>query len=112
MTFADIIRAAIPGASDGDCDYVLWGRTPYPCGPVDARSLYRAARGAYRAGQKGLMLCDCCHRVALPDCSLCQLCWDAIGPERNASAHADRASAVSEPVTPESSAARLSERGE
>jgi len=29
-TTVDVIRAAIPGASEAECDHVLWERPPFP----------------------------------------------------------------------------------
>lgn len=64
MLICDIIRAAIPGASDATVDHVLWGRTPYPFKPLTARDIYRAASRCRRAGEHGLTLCDHCNRIA------------------------------------------------
>lgn len=57
-----IVRAAIPGATDELCSHILWGRTPFPCGAITVRSLYRAASAWRRAGEHGIQLCDLCHR--------------------------------------------------
>lgn len=73
-----IIRAAIPGASAELCEHVLWGRTPFPCGTVYAKTLYRAAHGFIRATRQGKNLCDWCHRLASPDGYLCDGCREAL----------------------------------
>lgn len=73
-----VIRAAIPGASDELCDFILWGRTPYPCGPVTPRSLFKAASAWRRAEEHGLRLCDWCHRLALANDSVCGVCRAAL----------------------------------
>jgi len=43
MTHAEIIRKAIPNADDELCEFILWGRTPFPAGSITARDLYQAA---------------------------------------------------------------------
>jgi hypothetical protein len=64
-TVAEVIRAAIPDASESVIDHVLWARTPYPAGAVRAKDLYQAASGFIRAHRKGRALCDFCERPAL-----------------------------------------------
>lgn len=66
MTPAEVVRAAIPGASDGLVEHIVWGRTPFPCGPITTRSLYDAARRWLRAGKSGKQLCELCDRVVTP----------------------------------------------
>lgn len=78
MTPVDIVRRAIPDADHWLVEHIVWGRTPFPCGAITARSLYRAARRWQRAMDHGLRLCDLCDRVALPDEWWCQPCRDAI----------------------------------
>lgn len=75
-TTHEVIRAAIPGASDEVCEHVLWERTPFPCSSVTARRLYRAADGAARAAKNGIELCGCCHRVAEAGQLLCRRCGE------------------------------------
>lgn len=74
MTPAQIVRAAIPGAEDDVCEHVLWGMTPFPCGPITAQDIYRAASRLRRASAKGIRLCDWCHRIAMNGwtCEVCQ----------------------------------------
>jgi hypothetical protein len=74
MTPYEIIRKAIPGASDGLCEHVLWGRTPFPCGAITARSLYSAARRVKRAADHGHELCDLCDNVVTGDGFACDSC--------------------------------------
>lgn len=78
MTGAEIVRAAIPGASSGLCEHILWGRTPFPCGTVTARDLYRAASGFHRAMVKKVQLCDFCERTVEDDAYLCGRCANAL----------------------------------
>lgn len=77
MTSEEIIRAAIPGASDGLCDHILWGRTPFPVGSITPKSLYRAASAWKRACDKNIELCELCHRKAT-DGMLCERCSAAL----------------------------------
>jgi hypothetical protein len=76
-TYADIIRAAIPGADPALCEHILWGRTPFPVGRVTARDLYRAASAWKRAAEHGIVLCEFCHRIARAGKFTCQKCEDA-----------------------------------
>lgn len=83
MTGQEIIRAAIPGASDILCDHILWGRTPFPCGEVTAQSLYRAASAYQRATVKGIELCTFCHRIAVKGEWECAGCAAALAVGRS-----------------------------
>lgn len=74
MTPAQIIRGAIPDASDALCEHILWGRTPYPCGQITAKSLYRAASRLRRAAESGRHLCDFCDNLAEAGSDLCGDC--------------------------------------
>lgn len=78
-TVLEIVRAAIPGADESDAEHILWGRTPFPMTRVPAREIYKAASGARRAYQNGLILCDHCERVANFDRYLCASCADGLG---------------------------------
>lgn len=64
MTFFEIIQKAIPGASQDECDHILWGRTPFPFKAISAQYLYKKASGYRRANANGLRLCDHCSAVA------------------------------------------------
>lgn len=74
MTAADIIRAAVPDADEMTCEHVLWGMTPYPCGPVTPQELYQAASRYRRAKAAGRVLCECCHNQATPGQFMCGKC--------------------------------------
>lgn len=74
----DIVRAAIPGADDGLCSHIAWGRTPYPFAPLQAKDFYRAASAYRRAKEHGLTLCEHCHRIAEPGQWECKRCGDAL----------------------------------
>ena len=74
-TAQEIVCAAIPGASAELADAILWNRTPFPCGPVSARDLFRAASAWRRAKANGIALCTLCDQVATPghwDCGRCR----------------------------------------
>ncbi len=73
-----VVRAAIPGASDGLCEHVLWGRTAFPAKGVSARDIYRAASRLRRATDKGERLCDTCDRKASPGKWSCAHCRAAL----------------------------------
>ena len=78
LTAADIIRAAIPDADARLCEHILWGRTPFPCGRVDARGLYRAASSWRRAVAHDIRLCDMCDRIAMHGDILCRTCDESL----------------------------------
>lgn len=73
-TYADVIRAAMPDASQDECEWVLWERTPYPMGHVTARSLFKAASRFGRATASGIRLCELCNNRAEDKwtCGACQ----------------------------------------
>lgn len=75
VTTHDAIRAGWPGATDEDCDHILWSRTPYPMGKITARSLYKAAHGFFRSNKNKRGLCDTCDGLALPGLHQCPKCW-------------------------------------
>lgn len=81
MIVADIIRAAIPGASDELCEFVLWERTVFPCDGIDARTLYKTASRTRRAAEHGIKLCDFCDNRAIFT-GLCRQCHEAMCGER------------------------------
>ena len=71
----EIVRAAVPDATDDFISYVLWERTPYPVGAVTAQQLYKAASGAARAYRNGILLCYFCHnKLEAPDKLVCSTC--------------------------------------
>jgi hypothetical protein len=77
-TFAQVVKAAVPGASDDFIEHIIWGRTPYPCGAITAKSLYKAASQYNRAYQHHIRLCDWCHRPAELNDYMCKHCNDAL----------------------------------
>ena len=83
MTYAEVIRLCIPDADDRLCEHILWGRTPFPMRTVWAKELYRAASAWKRAGAKGVVLCELCHRIAEPKRWTCRHCEDALERARN-----------------------------
>lgn len=75
MNADQIIRAAIPGASNEVCDYILWSRTPFPIGAITPKQIYRAARSFHRATVNGIQLCELCDsKVARKDAFACDAC--------------------------------------
>lgn len=77
MEVLDVVRAAIPEADESLCEYVIWGRTPYPCSPLTAKDVYRAAYRLKRATDSGKKLCDWCDRLATQG-DLCDKCRAAL----------------------------------
>lgn len=65
-----VIRAAIPGADDELCDYVLWKRTRFPF-DGSPRTIYECAR---RWQRSRVPLCETCDRPALKDQWHCDRC--------------------------------------
>lgn len=84
MNAEAIIRSAIPGADDDLVEHVLWGRTPFPCGAINARSLFKAASGFRRACTNKRQLCDFCHNMVTTHRWTCDPCQTALS--RTASA--------------------------
>ena len=78
MEIQEIIKNAIPGATDEICEFVLWARTPFPCGGITAKELYQSASRFKRATNNGLRLCDMCDRIAMPKRCVCRKCDDAL----------------------------------
>ena len=76
MNAEDIVRAAIPNASEGLVNHMLWGRTPFPFTKVTARDLYKASAGYKRAWDKGNNLCDHCNRIADYNTYTCKTCGE------------------------------------
>lgn len=74
MKIADVVKAAIPDASEADIDFVIWERTPFPMTKMNARDIYRAASGWNRAMQKGNRLCGWCERQVSLDEHTCERC--------------------------------------
>lgn len=77
MTFIELAKAAWPGISDADADYLLWNCTPFPF-ETNPRILFKRIAGARRAAARGLRLCDFCHRPAVGDGWCCASCEAAL----------------------------------
>jgi len=77
MTILEIIQNAIPNANEELCEYIVWGRTPYPCVGLTAKALYKAASRLKRAIDNGNRLCDFCDRIATHG-GVCKKCDDAL----------------------------------
>lgn len=76
MTPHDVVRKAIPDASDSLCEYIVWGRTPFPfIGPPEiVKLIYRAARRYLRAEANNIVLCELCSNKAFDGEDLCFNC--------------------------------------
>lgn len=78
MNAQQVIRNAIPTASDGLCEMILWGRTGFPCfGDINERVIYKAAMRWQRACNKGIELCELCDRLAVKN-HICDTCRTAL----------------------------------
>jgi len=82
MTPHDIVRGAIPDASDDLCSFIVWAMTPFPF-RVDAKEIYRAASRAKRAGANGIRICEHCRNRAEPDLWCCARCEAALQAMRD-----------------------------
>jgi len=78
MQIQEIIKAAIPGASDALCEHIVWGRTAYPFAQITAKGFYQAASRYKRAHDHGFSLCDCCDRKVDRGHSVCPSCDKAL----------------------------------
>lgn len=77
MTFIEVIRKAIPAASEELGHYILMCRTAFPFDRMSARELYRSARRFDRAHKNKVRLCDFCdNRAETGD--LCHRCAKAL----------------------------------
>ena len=83
MTALDIVRAAIPNADECLASAILWERTAFPAGVVNAQQLYRAASRYRRANEHGVMLCDWCDNAVRS--GLCDRCKNALTRVRGVS---------------------------
>jgi hypothetical protein len=78
MRIDEIIRNAIPEATEDLCEYILWNRTAYPFEGLTAKCVYKAASRFKRAGERGIQLCDFCDRRAMLGKSVCKRCDTAL----------------------------------
>lgn len=74
MRFSELIRAAIPGASDDLCEHILWNRTPFPLTKLSAQKVYKAASTFTRAFKNGIDLCDFCDNKITTYKCMCNKC--------------------------------------
>lgn len=77
----EIIRAAIPNATEELAEEILWGRTPFPIGRVSAKDLYKAASRFERAAKNEIALCDFCNNKVTGVYAVCDSCNKALNPE-------------------------------
>ena len=77
MTIEQVIKNAIPDATKSEMVYILWFRTPFPCGSITARSLYKAAPAYLRAYNNDVKLCEWCHNK-VDTKTLCSRCQKAL----------------------------------
>lgn len=73
MTFLELAKKALPGATDAQADYALWNHTPFPFDP-SPRVLFKSLSGYRRACANGIQLCETCTRPAGPDGWNCERC--------------------------------------
>ncbi len=78
MNAQEIIQKAIPEANNDLCEYILWAMTPFPCGAVSPRSLFKAADRLKRANANGRRLCDFCNNEVHGDDWTCPSCTRAL----------------------------------
>ena len=71
MNICDIIRKAIPDASDELCEYIALERTAYPF-VNNASMLYHSASSYIRANDNGIKLCELCNNKT--ESKLCDKC--------------------------------------
>lgn len=76
MTFLELAKAAMPGATDAEADYALWNHTPFPFS-TDPRMIFKKISGYRRASAKGRRLCEMCWRIA-DDGWTCKQCTEAL----------------------------------
>jgi hypothetical protein len=74
MNALDVVRAAMPDATEEDAEFIVWARTPFPMVEGAARNIYRAASGWARATRNGRVLCDLCWRAVTGEGMTCETC--------------------------------------
>lgn len=82
MNAEQIIKAAIPSATDELINYIVWGRTPFPFGPVSAKHLYKAASGYQRAMANNISLCELCDNKVPTGEYTCDRCESVLEKAR------------------------------
>jgi hypothetical protein len=80
MTFLELAKAAMPGATDAEADYALWNRTPFPFS-TEPRVLFKNISGYRRACAKGIQLCETCSNIAVDGWN-CDACNAALAAHR------------------------------
>lgn len=85
-TWIDIVREFFPGASDGECESILWERTGFPCfwpdGDKTPEDNCREQLAQFKtASALGVPLCDFCNNPATKS-HLCDNCGNALTPEK------------------------------
>ena len=78
MNIQQIIKAAIPDADETVCDWILWGRLPYPFAKLTAKDIYKAAHRFKRVDVKGKRLCDLCDKLVECDNWTCDTCKSSL----------------------------------
>lgn len=77
MTFLELAKAAMPGATDEEADYVLWNHTPFPF-ETSPRVLYKRVAGYRRACANGKRQCETCFRLAKGGDWNCERCAEIL----------------------------------
>lgn len=82
-TPADVVREHFPNADDSFVEYVVWGKTGFPCfwSPKEGESnadVFRRQVAEFAEAHRGLkpgeIMCDFCLSAARPDDWLCEPC--------------------------------------
>jgi hypothetical protein len=75
MDIEKIIKAAMPNATPGMINYIIWSKTPFPFREVTPKMLYSAAYRLYRAHKNNIFICELCDNKLQPDDNLfCEKC--------------------------------------
>lgn len=82
-TAIEVIRAAIPGATEELADHVLWSRTQFPFKRLTAKDIYKAASGYKRAYDRQIDLCDFCDHKVPQGKYTCEKCSAALASAQN-----------------------------
>lgn len=79
-TFIELAKAAMPGATDAEAEFVLWNHTPFPFS-TEPRVLFKKISGYRRACANGIQLCETCSRIAADGWN-CEQCNAALAAAR------------------------------
>ena len=83
MKILEVMQKAKPNITEEEADFILWSRTPFPCGAITAKSLYQATRRFYRTIANHRHVCEFCDNLAQDNDTLCKRCAGAIRHENH-----------------------------